>query len=403
MGERLGDVARILGELRYRDKERTRQHAQRLLERTSCLKPAMELLTSSGRTDYLLCLEGTIETYCRGREWATPVRIYLPLGYPHSEPICFLRPPPDLDVAPDVMYADEDGLIHMCFLHVWHPAESNLVDVFEAMISVFSVDPPLRRMRPAGAAPPHHLRSVPLAPPPAPPPAPARSAALTTCHREAPAPRMLLIRWPANLPVPTPQQEAAVRPFLFKGPKQVEPITSLGLSHARRSAISAAAAACGMHIDQALFLRIVLLKDAAPWRFHGTEASSLEDAEAFEAATERFLTHLGVRFVTQAQQQARLGAQRIQGAPTPDFLLLAEQPVKINGARVHWIEVKNFYGCGVEDVRSWAVHLKMLPQAMRYLDSFGPGAVVFAGGYSSAMRSWLPPEIQLLDGSCLEI
>ena len=220
---------------------------------------------------------------------------------------------------------------------------------------------------------------------------------------------MLEIDWPATLPVPTPQQEEAVRPYLLRGSarewKRFEPVRSLDLPHARRREISAAAAAHGMRLEQALSLRTVLLKDAVPWKYYGTEASSLEAADAFEAAAERHLARLGVRFVTQAQQQARLVAQGVQGqgVPTPDFLFLEAHPGCINGARVSWLESKHFYGAGATDVRAWAAPRKAVPQARRYLNAFGPGAVLFISGYSCAMRSWLPPEIQLLDGGCVDL
>jgi len=217
---------------------------------------------------------------------------------------------------------------------------------------------------------------------------------------------MLSLAWPATLPVPTQRQEEAVRPALLRGTRRqwvrYEPVRSVELSRSRLAEIAAAASANGMHLQQALSLRTVLLKDAAPWRYHGTEAGSLEAADALEAAVARLLEACGVRFVTQAQQQARLAGVGAQGVPTPDFLL-EEHPVVINGHACYWIEVKNNYGCGATDVRAWAAPRKAVPQAVRYMNAFGPGAVLFISGFSAAMRSWLPSEILLLDGGCVDV
>lgn len=211
--------------------------------------------------------------------------------------------------------------------------------------------------------------------------------------------------WPNILPVPTEQQENALRPYLFEFPykqwSSYEPIEFSDLPPGRRLSIEKMVSKSGMRLTQAICLRTVLLKNAAPYRYHGSEQGQLLAATQFEAAVARCLAACDVRFVTQDQQLARLRAQGVQGRPTPDFLF-EEHPVVINGTHVRWVEVKMFYGAAATDVKDWAVHLKAVKQTIRYRNELGPGAVVFLHGYSASMRAWVPPDVLLLDGACVD-
>jgi len=209
------------------------------------------------------------------------------------------------------------------------------------------------------------------------------------------------IWWPSALPVVRGESEAAFARALDAAAggsraawARSEPCAFEALPPAAQRAVADAAAAAGLALCQAASLRAQLQLSAAPWRFHGSEAASLAAATALEAAVARFLAAAGARFATQADMAVS------QPGGTPDFLL--DPPVRINGARVRWIEVKRFFGTGlVAGLRPWLPVLKMRAQLERYKAAFGPGALVLISGHSETFAArW--PDILLLDASELD-
>lgn len=71
----------------------------------------------------------------------------------------------------------------------------------------------------------------------------------------------------------------------------------------------------------------------------------------------------------------------------PDILFL--QPVLINGRTVHWIECKAYYGSAMlsseKKYRKLPVN-KVQAQLDRYTKAYGPGAVLFLGGFHSKIK-----------------
>jgi hypothetical protein len=217
----------------------------------------------------------------------------------------------------------------------------------------------------------------------------------------------LALHWPCAFPVPTRQQEAALLPALLPGSrrrwKDEEPRDYSALPPARRAAIAAAAAALGARLHQAVSLRSQMLKSAAPWKWHGTEKEAAAAAAKFECNVADFLLARGCsRFETQEAQLARMHAQGVAAAATPDFLLL--EPARVNGAVCHWIEVKRSYGAGLvcDEEKHWLPSKKALKQLAKYVAAFGPGAVVFSLGFAEVFLERLPPGVLALDGSPFE-
>ena len=263
-------------------------------------------------------------------------------------------------------------------------------------------------------APPLHSR--PAAPPPASlPPVSVAPAPCPVCASPPPclcAPPVL--PWPCALPTPSAAAEALLLPALLQGPQRAwrfsEPIHTDRLPPARQARIAAEAARLGFALVQAYSLRRHHLRSAAPHLFEGSEADTLAAATRLEDAVERLLAAHGVPFVTQEGQirahAAAAAALGERGAPpltaTPDFLL--PRGALINGQPVSWIEVKRFYGAAPNPaLRRWLAPVKLHAQVAKYMREWGPhGAVVFEGGYSSAVREALSATVLLLDAALLE-
>ena len=224
------------------------------------------------------------------------------------------------------------------------------------------------------------------------------------------------IRWEATLPIPSDEQEELLlRSVLLPGidlsrikNKSVlrglmrAPLLWTNLSAERQAAITRACSKIGVHVKQAMGLRKTAYQGAhflCAQMFQGGEAAALAKAEQLEADVAALLAFHGVRFQTQAELVAEYKAldNSGDGRPTPDFLILS--PLLINGLRVRWIEVKNFYGAGIErGVLKWMPTIKIQAQIAKYIQEFGPdGAVILNYGYAQSFRNRTPLNVQLLD------
>jgi len=112
-----------------------------------------------------------------------------------------------------------------------------------------------------------------------------------------------------------------------------------------------------------------------------------EAATKFEEAVGARLRALGVGFAT--EQDSRQSGSML----TPDFLL--DEPIVINGRRVHWIDAKNYPMYGGKLVAKG-----LEKQAQKYNGAFGPGAFVFSGGVVCGAR--IGAGLLLLDGSAID-
>jgi hypothetical protein len=93
-----------------------------------------------------------IPTTYQGKEYLTPIAIYLPPdNYPLTPPVVYLRPSPSMYVVLNHPFVDPSGLVtRLPYLLAWtsNPA-SNLTELVATLASVFTEIPPLR----AGAPP----------------------------------------------------------------------------------------------------------------------------------------------------------------------------------------------------------------------------------------------------------
>ena len=225
-------------------------------------------------------------------------------------------------------------------------------------------------------------------------------------------------RWPASLPIPSEAQEAqAIRSLFpdvnFGGSRrslesELQRYTPRwdDMSSWQQNQITAVCALIGFDLGQAIGLRTTVYRSAQPWKFEGNELETTEKAEAFEDQVESILSAHRVEYQTQAQQLASYRAARDAGSPlppspTPDFLVTSR--LVINDRTVRWIEVKNFYGAGIEQgLKPWMPTLKIQKQIAKYIQAYGPdGAVVLKHGYAMRFRARMPECVQLLDAAML--
>ena len=226
------------------------------------------------------------------------------------------------------------------------------------------------------------------------------------------------IDWPQPLPIPSNAQEAQAIRALFPDVNFAGSRRSLesdlqrytprwdDMSSPQQQQIQMVCDRIHFDLRQAIGLRTTVFRSAQPWKFEGNEHETQLKAEAFEEDVESVLRKHGVVYDTQADQMSAYHAARDAGStmpprPTPDFLIHSR--LLINNRRVEWIEVKNFYGAGVEQgIKPWIPTLKTQKQIAKYIAAYGPaGAVILKHGYAVQFRARTPTCVQLLDAGVL--
>ena len=226
------------------------------------------------------------------------------------------------------------------------------------------------------------------------------------------------IGWPQPLPIPSDTQEAQAIRALFPDVNFAGSRRSLeydlqrytprweDMSSRQQQQIQTVCARIHFDLGQAIGLRTTVFRSAQPWKFQGNEQETQLRADAFEEDVAAVLHQHGVAYDTQADQMSAYHAAREAGStlpphPTPDFLIHSR--LLINNRPVEWIEVKNFYGAGVEQgIKPWTPTLKIQKQIAKYIAAYGPaGAVVLKHGYGAEFRVRTPTCVQLLDAGML--
>ena len=130
----------------YRDPSRVDRDASSLLKSSvgSTLSPiAAQLVEDNGNSSNVLVLQGTIAIHFRGNTYQLLVDIYLPAGYPHRPPVCFVRLAENMYLKENHRHVGSDGKVYLPYLHEWRNSTHNLVELVVAMSSVFSAEPPV--------------------------------------------------------------------------------------------------------------------------------------------------------------------------------------------------------------------------------------------------------------------
>lgn len=104
-----------------------------------------------------------------------------------------------------------------------------------------------------------------------------------------------------------------------------------------------------------------------------------EESIKFEKLIEDFLIKNKVDYKTQEQLTEEQKIKYGKAINTPDFLITSE--LIINSKKINWIDAKNFYGSNIEFIVS-----KIKKQIRKYLESYGPGCLIFNHGFNSELK-----------------
>lgn len=115
-------------------------------------------------------------------------------------------------------------------------------------------------------------------------------------------------------------------------------------------------------------------------RMCDSEPLQADVARAAQIAEDKFVRRfLHIPHRTQLQLVLEQTAQHGKPVTTPDILF--NEPILINGKQVNWIDYKAYVG-----VHGTFIMDKIAKQSKRYRQAYGPGAIVFGGGFSKSTR-----------------
>ena len=103
------------------------------------------------------------------------------------------------------------------------------------------------------------------------------------------------------------------------------------------------------------------------------QSKQLESSRNFEMKVNGEFDKHNIKYLT--EEQLRKKGTTL----TPDLLL--EEPIKINGVLMHWIDAKDFYGSNLRIITRG-----LNKQSSKYNDKFGKGAFVFHHGFSEKLN-----------------
>ena len=105
----------------------------------------------------------------------------------------------------------------------------------------------------------------------------------------------------------------------------------------------------------------------------------LDESIKYEQKIKRALKKKNVNFKTQEdlanEQKKEFGYAKI----TPDFLF--DDVIEINGEKIKWMEIKNFYGSNIKYFKN-----KIKKQVDKYYKKWGKGCIVFRYGFNNDIR-----------------
>lgn len=110
----------------------------------------------------------------------------------------------------------------------------------------------------------------------------------------------------------------------------------------------------------------------------GNEHERVAAAQEFEERIATYLDDTGAKYRTESQLRMQ---QEEHGGLTPDFLL--DEPIKINGHEVNWIECKCYYASTIPRL---VKRMRYIKTARKYQKAFGNGLMVFAYGFNKDLE-----------------
>ncbi|CAF0930032.1 unnamed protein product, partial [Didymodactylos carnosus] len=97
---------------------------------------------NDGSNKDLLCLEGTVSVTYKGNRYNIPIEIWLTDDHPNKPPMCYVKPTPDMRIAPSSI-VESDGHIVIQYLKSWRHPSSDLAHLIIQMAEAFGQQPPV--------------------------------------------------------------------------------------------------------------------------------------------------------------------------------------------------------------------------------------------------------------------
>jgi len=218
------------------------------------------------------------------------------------------------------------------------------------------------------------------------------------------------IPWPMLYPKPTANDEMEMEKYLVLS--RHESGRGIELPVERQQIIEQQAYNRGFLLTGALSLRRQLIRKVCKGsgsffnsRNMGDNEQAKIHASNFELATESYIRQQLERLRLDSSDLMTEADLKALNLPlTPDFVF-RDDNIQINGVTVKWIDCKTYYGA------SSLVNLTYLPigklrqQCEKYMNAFGPGAVVFLNGFSQDLNEQIglnPQDVLFLDANPID-
>jgi len=139
----------------------------------------------------------------------------------------------------------------------------------------------------------------------------------------------------------------------------------------------------------------------------GNDRDIFDAAMLFEKAVESYLISNKVNYISEKEQKKFYFLKAELCLPTPDFLFTSPVILHLEKefkSSINWIEAKMFYGASTIPSDSKSAVGQILSKAKKYVDLYGPGAIIFAYGCGSDLAENLKERnVIALDASPLNL
>lgn len=136
-------VVRLLAQSKYRYQDQAKAQILSAMKQYRNLAPQQEIYTyPNGVSQEMVVLSGTIPVSYKRSTYNIPVAFYLPVDFPMSGPICYVKPTADMMIKQS-QNIDGSGRVYFPYLSDWRHDQSDLLGVIQVMIITFSEAPPV--------------------------------------------------------------------------------------------------------------------------------------------------------------------------------------------------------------------------------------------------------------------
>lgn len=129
----------------YQDPQRTYSDAARTISIYPSLSPRTEVYTyENGANALLLTLSGVLPIIFRGTTYRFPIKLWVPLAYPHEGPMVYVTPGKDMVVRPG-QHVAVDGRVYHPYLRDWSRTHdrASINELLDYLSQVFSKETPV--------------------------------------------------------------------------------------------------------------------------------------------------------------------------------------------------------------------------------------------------------------------